>query len=101
MAGSKPKSSSSLRQPENPIAAFFWRRRMWVETTFALSMMEPWEKLLLLFIFSALTTLLVTGLYKYLPHHLHTMQTRARFYLLGQDGGKDDGPWSGWADRDL
>ena len=32
------------RPPRSKLAAFLWRRRLWVETTFALSMMQPWEK---------------------------------------------------------
>lgn len=32
--------------PKNPIAACIWRWRLWGEVTFALSMLEPWEKLL-------------------------------------------------------
>lgn len=31
-------------KPSSPIARFFWRRRIWIEATFALSMMEPWER---------------------------------------------------------
>lgn len=32
------------RAPRSKFAAFLWRRRLWIETTFALTMMEPWEK---------------------------------------------------------
>ena len=35
-----PKDASSLR-------IFLWRQRMWFESTFVLSMLEPWEKVLL------------------------------------------------------
>ncbi|KAF7307263.1 Fip1 domain-containing protein [Mycena indigotica] len=43
-----PKPDHSFtRRPESPIAVFFWRRRMWFESTFVLSMLEPWEKILL------------------------------------------------------
>ena len=34
-------------RPRSPVAAILWRGRIWVETTFAMSMMEPWEKLLI------------------------------------------------------
>ena len=34
------------RPPRSAIGKFFWRRRLWVEVTFALSMLEPWEKFL-------------------------------------------------------
>lgn len=39
------------RAPESSVGAYLWRKRLWFETTFALSMMQPWEKL----IFSAST----------------------------------------------
>ncbi len=35
-----PKGTSSLRM-------FLWRQRIWFESTFVLSMLEPWEKVLL------------------------------------------------------
>ena len=35
------------RPPESSLGAFLWRRRLWFETTFALSMLQPWEKLVL------------------------------------------------------
>ena len=34
------------RPPSSFIGKFLWRRRVWVEVTFALSMLEPWEKFL-------------------------------------------------------
>ena len=34
------------RKPEGAVARFFWRKRLWLEVTFALSMLEPWEKIL-------------------------------------------------------
>ena len=34
------------RPPKSPLGAFVWRRRMWLETTTGLSLLEPWEKLL-------------------------------------------------------
>jgi hypothetical protein len=35
-----PKDASSFR-------VFLWRQRIWFESTFVLSMLEPWEKILL------------------------------------------------------
>ena len=34
------------RPPRSLLGKFFWRQRVWVEVTFALSMLEPWEKFL-------------------------------------------------------
>ena len=43
-----PKPDFSFTEkPEGAIAQFFWRWRIWFESTFALSMLEPWEKILL------------------------------------------------------
>lgn len=33
--------------PKSALGAFLWRRRLWFETTFALSMLQPWEKVVL------------------------------------------------------
>lgn len=35
------------RPPESSLGAYIWRKRLWFETTFALSMMQPWEKFVL------------------------------------------------------
>jgi hypothetical protein len=72
-----------------------------------LSMLEPWEKALLceflplslssnlysntwvcsycsVTIFAMLGLLLMTGLFKYLPHHVEVMTGRAIYYLWGE-----------------
>ena len=41
------------------------------------------------------TTLFLTGLIKYLPHHLGFVQRRAAYYLLGRE--TDAGELLGWA----
>lgn len=38
---------NSTRPPNSKLGVFFWKRRMWFESTFVLSMLEPWEKILL------------------------------------------------------
>jgi hypothetical protein len=87
---------------------FLWRQRMWFESTFVLSMLEPWEKVLLrkpnaypesnaqftnqpfnptvVSILAFFCMLVVTGLFKHLPHHLDLMLRRAVYYLWGQEG---------------
>ena len=35
-----------------------------------------------------LMTLIVTGLYQYMPHHLLIMQRRALYYLFGSEGSE-------------
>lgn len=43
----KPDHSFTRRPTSSNLAQFFWRKRMWFESTFVLSMLEPWEKILL------------------------------------------------------
>ncbi|KII85326.1 hypothetical protein PLICRDRAFT_144982 [Plicaturopsis crispa FD-325 SS-3] len=77
---------SSYRPPNSRVGAFLWRRRMWFESTFALSMLEPWEKLLLITIMGLLWVFLLIGLFNYLPRHVVEMQQRTVYYLWGQEG---------------
>lgn len=35
-----------------------------------------------------LATLILTGLYQYMPHHLVVMQRRALYYLFGSEGSE-------------
>ncbi|KAF9042892.1 hypothetical protein BJ165DRAFT_1312883, partial [Panaeolus papilionaceus] len=73
-------------RPTSRMGLFFWRRRMWFESTFVLSMLEPWEKVLLLTIFALLFVLISTAIFKYMPHHLLFLRRRAIYYLWGQEG---------------
>ncbi|KAJ6598479.1 hypothetical protein DFH09DRAFT_876878, partial [Mycena vulgaris] len=79
---------SHTRRPTSALGVFLWRRRMWFEATFVLSMLEPWEKLLLITIFAVLFLLVGSGIVMYLPRHLDLMQRRAVYYLWGQEGGE-------------
>ncbi|KAF9465887.1 hypothetical protein BDZ94DRAFT_1132914, partial [Collybia nuda] len=84
-----PTPKPDLRYPRRPtskIGIFFWRRRVWFESTFVLSMLEPWEKVMLMTIFVSLYILVLTGLFRFLPRHLVVMQRRAVYYLWGQEG---------------
>ncbi|KAH9916735.1 uncharacterized protein BXZ73DRAFT_53579 [Epithele typhae] len=76
------------RPPRSFIGKFFWRRRVWVEVTFALSMMEPWEKAVVLVVTYLTLGLLFTGIFFYLPHHLVFINERAAYYLFGRDDGQ-------------
>ncbi|KZT06642.1 uncharacterized protein LAESUDRAFT_653110 [Laetiporus sulphureus 93-53] len=75
------------RPPRSALGAFVWRRRMWLETTFALSMMEPWEKVLVACFFWTLFALLTAGIYLYLPDHISYVYGRTKYYLLGRELG--------------
>ncbi|KAJ7254632.1 hypothetical protein B0H12DRAFT_972904, partial [Mycena haematopus] len=84
----KPNHSYTRRPTSSKLAVVLWRGRMWFESTFALSMLEPWEKILLITIFVALFTLVCSGIVTYFPQHLVVMQRRAVYYLWGQEGGE-------------
>ncbi|KAH9027278.1 hypothetical protein EDB84DRAFT_1563456 [Lactarius hengduanensis] len=73
----KPPSSSSRR--------FIWHCRMLFESTFALSMLEGWEKILVVTLMSVFWGLVITGIYRYLPYHLEFLYRRAVYYLLGTE----------------
>ncbi|KAJ3873791.1 hypothetical protein F5051DRAFT_418426 [Lentinula edodes] len=75
-------------QSQSKVAYWVWRVHMWIEGTFSLAMLEPWEKLLLLIIFLTAFTLLATGIVRYLPHHMLVMKGRAVYYLWGSQGGE-------------
>ncbi|KAF8628845.1 hypothetical protein AX17_005905 [Amanita inopinata Kibby_2008] len=83
----RPDRSYASHPPKSKLAYFFWRRRMWFESTFALTVMEPWEKMVMLTIFAVLFILILTGVVKYLPHRLVLMQRRAEYYLWGHEAG--------------
>ncbi|EMD32459.1 hypothetical protein CERSUDRAFT_99539 [Gelatoporia subvermispora B] len=69
--------------PRSVLARALWRRRIWFETTFALSMLEPWEKVLVMMLLYAALLLLGTGVALYLPQHLAFLHARAAYYFLG------------------
>ncbi|KAF8634759.1 hypothetical protein AX15_000722 [Amanita polypyramis BW_CC] len=83
----RPDRSYASNPPKSRIGYFLWRRRLWFESTFGLTVMEPWEKMLMMTIFAVLFTLVMTGFVKYLPRNLAFMHRRAMYYLWGHEGG--------------
>ncbi|KAJ3785877.1 hypothetical protein GGU10DRAFT_353438 [Lentinula aff. detonsa] len=76
----------AFRAPDkshSKVAYLVWRVQMWVEGTFGLAVLEPWEKLLLLLIFLMTCILLVTGITRYLPQHILDLKGRMEYYLIG------------------
>ncbi|KAI0764682.1 hypothetical protein C8Q74DRAFT_1180092, partial [Fomes fomentarius] len=73
------------RPPRSFLGKFLWRRRVWVEVTFALSMLEPWEKFLVLVVMYLLLGLLLTGVTLYFPNHMALMNARTAYYLFGRE----------------
>ena len=99
-----PRPSLSItKRPRTKLTIFFWRRRIWLESTFALTLYEPWEKVIVgqpffsvfqlaccvlsnvVTIFVIIFIAILVGLLKYLPRHLSVMQRRAIYYLWGSD----------------
>ncbi|KAG8872715.1 hypothetical protein FRC20_009127 [Serendipita sp. 405] len=86
-AGSQSSQKPPVRYPipQSSFSKFLWRKKMWVEATFALSMLERWEKILVVSLFLLVCLLFVAGSTIYLPQHLLFLTRRARFYLLGSE----------------
>ncbi|KAJ3720302.1 hypothetical protein C8R42DRAFT_670349 [Lentinula raphanica] len=63
----------------------FWRAQMWVEGTFGLAVLEPWEKALLLTIFAISSIFFIVAIIQYLPQHVLDMRGRLLYYLFGSD----------------
>ncbi|KAI0367258.1 hypothetical protein BV20DRAFT_950525 [Pilatotrama ljubarskyi] len=72
------------RPPKNRVGAYLWRWRLWIETTIGLSLLEPWEKILVLTIIYLLLTLVLTGLYK-LPQQATLVHRRLLYYFFGNE----------------
>ncbi|KAG6828793.1 hypothetical protein H0H92_006732 [Tricholoma furcatifolium] len=81
----KPDRSFTRRpNTDSKWIIFWWRTRIWIEATFAFSVMEDSEKYVLFTVFAITFILIVTGLVKYLPQRLAVMQQRAVYYIWGQ-----------------
>ena len=114
------------RPPKNPLAAADWRKRVLIETTFGLSVLEPWEKILIgtcvpeVFVQGFLTNVywppwrvlptvvtwylilavVFTGLYRFMPHHVPEMYRRTLYYLFGDEvAAVSVKAVAGWAER--
>ncbi|KAI0339251.1 hypothetical protein BDW22DRAFT_1295767, partial [Trametopsis cervina] len=68
------------RPPKNPIAAFIWRRRIWVEMMLGLSLLEPWEKVTILTFIYTLLAVTAFGLWKLMPAHISLVEERMFYY---------------------
>ncbi|KAF8610581.1 hypothetical protein BDV93DRAFT_20354 [Ceratobasidium sp. AG-I] len=75
--------SNLSRTPTSVLRRFLWRRQIWFESTFALSMLEPWEKMLIMGVLLFISALSLTGAVRYLPNHLSFLGRRTSFYLHG------------------
>ncbi|KAH0833100.1 hypothetical protein J3R83DRAFT_12093, partial [Lanmaoa asiatica] len=67
------------------IRNYLWRRKLVIETTFAINALEPWEKLIFFSVLSLLAFLLFRGVCRIFPSQLFVLQQRASYYLWGHD----------------
>jgi hypothetical protein len=73
------------KPPRSATRRFFWRWRIVFESTFALTMLEGWEKILIVGLMAIFWGLLVTGIVRYLPYHLQFLYRRTIYYLSGTE----------------
>ncbi|KAF9554799.1 hypothetical protein CPC08DRAFT_712624 [Agrocybe pediades] len=64
---------------------FWWRKRILIESTFALTVYEPWEKVVVLTIFGILFAAMCVVVFSYLPRQLVVMRRRSIYYLWGSE----------------
>ncbi|KIL62830.1 hypothetical protein M378DRAFT_47202, partial [Amanita muscaria Koide BX008] len=81
----KPDLSWTQSPSKSGLRRYLWRWRVWIEATFVLSMLEPWEKIMLVSFFTFLNLLLLAGIVIYFPAHLSNMHGRAIYYLWGAE----------------
>ncbi|KAI0794891.1 hypothetical protein C8Q75DRAFT_730737 [Abortiporus biennis] len=79
--------------PKSALGRCLWRWRVWFEITFALSMLQPWEKVVIMLMLHISLMFFMSTAYYYLPSHFAIIKTRTLYYLLGQeaaDAGMSD-----------
>ncbi|KAF4566293.1 hypothetical protein EYR36_011709 [Pleurotus pulmonarius] len=107
----KPDLSYYTNPPKSELARAFWRWHIRMEASFAITVMEPWEKVvvrkycryprqfpeprwnleligdlaLAVSVLAILFTLIVVSLIKFVPRQLITMQRRAVYYIWGHE----------------
>ncbi|WVQ67625.1 uncharacterized protein L199_005828 [Kwoniella botswanensis] len=72
-------------RPPPGIRRLIWNQRIWIESTFATSMMQPWEKALILTVLSFVTLLIWFSLYTYFPSHVAYLSRRWSYYVYGDE----------------
>ncbi|KAI0275841.1 hypothetical protein BGY98DRAFT_920087 [Russula aff. rugulosa BPL654] len=80
-----PDLSLVYKPPRSATRRFFWRWRILFESTFALTMFEGWEKILIVSLMAIFWGLLITGIVRYLPYHLQFLYRRTIYYLSGTE----------------
>ncbi|KAI0794892.1 hypothetical protein C8Q75DRAFT_803738 [Abortiporus biennis] len=73
------------RPPKSPIAAYFWRWRVFLETTSGATVIDPWEKVITFIVFYLLLFLVITGVVKLMPQQLALFHRRSLYYFWGHE----------------
>ncbi|QRW00611.1 hypothetical protein RhiJN_28629 [Ceratobasidium sp. AG-Ba] len=79
------RAQERAMKSKSPVRKFLWRKRVWFESTFALSVMEPWERTMVLIVFFIIWALTAIAAYRALPGTLHFWTKRMDFYLHGNE----------------
>ncbi|KAL5505005.1 hypothetical protein ACEPAH_7668 [Sanghuangporus vaninii] len=83
VAQGEEKKKKMYKQPDQPLAALLWRLSLWISVTFGLSVMEPWEKLLVVIVVALILGLIGLGFVRFIPQFISLSLARTRYYLLG------------------
>lgn len=79
------RAQDRAMKSKSPVRKFLWRKRVWFESTFALSVMEPWERTMVLIFFFITWALTAIAAYQTLPATLYFWSGRMSFYLHGNE----------------
>ncbi|OCF36823.1 hypothetical protein I316_01419 [Kwoniella heveanensis BCC8398] len=83
-------------RPPPGIRRYIWDKRVLIESTFALSMMQPWEKLLIVGTLLITCLLFWVSVYTYYPSHLAYLSRRFAYYVYGDETADVRGMFWAW-----
>ncbi|WRT66412.1 uncharacterized protein IL334_003368 [Kwoniella shivajii] len=83
-------------RPPPGIRRVIWNQRIWLESTFATSMMQPWEVALIVTVLATVTLLIWFSIYTYLPSHIAYLARRWSYYVYGDENVEVTAPIKIW-----
>ncbi|WVR07083.1 hypothetical protein IAU60_004122 [Kwoniella sp. DSM 27419] len=83
-------------RPAPGFRRFIWDKRVLIESTFALSMMQPWEKVLIVGTLFITLLLFWVSVYSYYPSHLAYLSRRFAYYVYGDETADVRGYFREW-----
>ncbi|KAJ8488605.1 hypothetical protein ONZ45_g13893 [Pleurotus djamor] len=90
----KPDLSYYLTPPQTKWGTTIWRWRIRLEATFAITVLEPWEKVVVVTFLALVFLLILYGVITFVPKQFLTMQRRAIYYIWGHEADAHR-VWSG------